>query len=459
MKTVTSNHSVAKASEIIDKHPSKEPLNAHSQHILCDAKEAQPTSLKQGKHRGWLRTSVVALCIVVVCFVFAKRSTDCYALVHEFLSTETTEDAYVTGHVHQVGAKIAGTIDSVLIKDNQLVERGQIVATIDPRDIQVEVAKAQAHVLKVHRDAVAAKHKVSYAAKNESAVCQNATGSIKQAEDAITKSEAGVQSAEADVSLAKQRLIEREAELLKTKLDLDRYVLLEREGAVPRQSLETVRKDYDVALAAREAAKEEIGQAESKLNQARADLKISKAQLINANAMALQAQAANAQTDVNMEEQASSEAQIKEAEADLQNAKLRLSYTKIAAPVSGRIGKRTVEEGQRVLPGTPLLSIVGSEKWIVANFKETQLKDMRVGQKVKLKIDAFGQHEFAGKVESFSPASGASFALLPPDNATGNFTKIVQRVPVKIVLEEESVGEFKNFISPGMSCEVRVWVR
>jgi membrane fusion protein (multidrug efflux system) len=334
-----------------------------------------------------------------------------------------------------------------------------VLATIDPRDLQVELAKAQAHLAKVQRDAVAAKNVVVYAARNYSAVNENASGSIAQSENAITKAEAGIQAAQADVALAKQKLIEREAELHKANLDLDRYTALAKERAVTLESLDTARKDYDVALAARDAAVEAVGQANSRLNQAYADLKISKSQLVNAKAQSLQADAADAQISVNSEQQASSEATIKEAQADVQIARLRLSYTKIVAPVAGTVGKKTVEEGQRIQPGTPLLAVVSSDKWIVANFKETQLKKMRVGQKVKIAVDAFGDRKFNGYVDSFSPASGASFALLPPDNATGNFTKIVQRVPVKILFDHGSLGEFDQLIAPGMSCDVKVWVR
>jgi membrane fusion protein (multidrug efflux system) len=195
------------------------------------------------------------------------------------------------------------------------------------------------------------------------------------------------------------------------------------------------------------------------LDQAHADLKIVQSQLVNAQATAIQADAANAQISVDAQHKESCEAAVKEAQADLDNANLRLSYTKIFAPVTGRIGKKTVEEGQRIQPGTPLLAVVSNEKWIVANFKETQLKDMRIDQKVKISVDAFGNREFSGHVDSFSPASGASFALLPPDNATGNFTKIVQRVPVKIVFDRNSLGQYEQLIAPGMSCVVKVWVR
>jgi membrane fusion protein (multidrug efflux system) len=401
---------------------------------------------------------ILAISAIVLC-VGAIGAITGYPSLHEFLSTEQTEDAYVTGHVHPVSSKIAGTIDTVLVKDNQWVEKGQVLATIDPRDVQVDLDKAEAHLFKMQRDAIAAKHVVAYAARNKSAVSENANGSIGQAQNSIIRAEAGIPAAKAGVEVAKQKLVEREAELHKAKLDLGRYTALASEGAVKLESLDAARKDYDVARAARDAAVESVGEANSKLDQAYADLKISKSQLVNANSIALQADAADAQISVNAEQEVSSRAAIKEALADVESAKLRLSYTKILAPIAGRIGKKTVEEGQRIQPGTALLAVVSKDKWIVANFKETQLKDMRVGQIVKIGIDAFGGREFTGRVESFSPASGASFALLPPDNATGNFTKIVQRVPVKIVFDQDGLRQFEQLIGPGMSCDVKVWVR
>ena len=143
----------------------------------------------------------------------------------------------------------------------------------------------------------------------------------------------------------------------------------------------------------------------------------------------------------------------------MKDAQLQLSYTNITSPSTGRVGRKTVEEGQRVQPGQALMAIVDNDYWLVANFKETQLEDMQPGQPVEIKLDAFPHHTFRGRVDRISPASGATFALLPPDNATGNFTKIVQRVPVKIVLDRDSIKGYESRIVPGMSAEVSVEVR
>ncbi len=163
------------------------------------------------------------------------------------------------------------------------------------------------------------------------------------------------------------------------------------------------------------------------------------------------ARASAVQTRVTEQDYQTDLAAVEGAQAALNAARLDLSYTKIVAPISGRIGKKVVEEGQRVEPGQPLLTIVSDDPWVVANYKETQLKNMYAGQKVDIKIDSFPDHKFEGIVESFSPASGASFAVLPSDNATGNFTKIVQRIPVKILFTTDSIKGYASRLAPGLS--------
>lgn len=169
-----------------------------------------------------------------------------------------------------------------------------------------------------------------------------------------------------------------------------------------------------------------------------------------------QATATGVQTNVNRSQYQAAKAAIAQSEASLKDAQLQLSYINITAPSSGRIGRKSVEIGQRVQPGTPLMAVVGDEYWVVANFKETQLEDMQPNEEAEVKLDAFPHHTFRGRVDSISPASGAQFALLPPDNATGNFTKIVQRIPVKIFLDAQSIKGYESRITPGMSAEVDV---
>ena len=232
-----------------------------------------------------------------------------------------------------------------------------------------------------------------------------------------------------------------------------------QQGAIARQQLDTARADYQVALAQRNAAQQGVAQAEAKLAQAREGVVRAQAQLAASQGGLQLAKAGGVQTEVNRSQYAAAQAQIAQAQANLKDAQLQLSYTNITAPNSGRVGRKTVEEGQRVQPGQPLMAIVDNQYWVVANFKETQLEKMQPGESVEVKLDAFPHHTFTGRVDSISPASGAQFALLPPDNATGNFTKIVQRVPVKIVLDSQSIKGYESRIVPGMSAEVSVEVK
>jgi membrane fusion protein, multidrug efflux system len=169
-----------------------------------------------------------------------------------------------------------------------------------------------------------------------------------------------------------------------------------------------------------------------------------------------QAQARGEQSKVSRSQYDAAKAAIGQSGPSVKDAQLQLSYTNITAPVAGQIDRKSVEFGQRVQPGTPLMAIVSNDLWVIANFKETQLANMKSGQKVEIKLDAFGDRKFEGHLDSFSPASGAQFSLLPPDNATGNFTKVVQRIPVKVVFDAESVKGYESRIAPGMPATVNV---
>jgi multidrug resistance efflux pump len=223
--------------------------------------------------------------------------------------------------------------------------------------------------------------------------------------------------------------------------------------------LDHQKASYQVAVAARSAAQEQVHQAQAQLLAAEQGVLEAESQLTKSEGGLQSAEATRLETHVRQGQFGTAQAATAEAAAALEDAKLQLSYTNIKAPVSGRIGKKSVEAGQRLQVGQPLLAIVEDQPWVVANFKETQLEKIRVGQAVEIKIDTFPKHKFHGHVDSLAPGSGNEFALLPPDNATGNFTKIVQRIPVKIVLDQDSTRGYKTLISPGMSSVVTVTTR
>jgi membrane fusion protein, multidrug efflux system len=301
-----------------------------------------------------------------------------------------TENAYVAGHVHPVSSRIAGIVTKVLIEDNQMVREGDVIAELDPFDQRVKVEQIQAQ--------------------------------IASAETQVLQADAQVAQVNAQASAAQAQVKQAEAMLVRANQDAQRYSQL-----YTSQMKAVSKAELDAATAARASAQADVA--------ARKD---------SAAAAKAQIAAAASARDV-------LKAQISVLKVQLKDAEQQLAYNKVLAPVSGRIGKRSVEVGQRVQPGQQLTALVQDNVWVTANFKETQLAKMQIGQPVHISVDAVPGRELVGRVDSFSPASGNQFALLPADNATGNFTKIVQRVPVKITLKNEDLKALSGRLVPGMS--------
>ncbi|MES2300014.1 MAG: HlyD family secretion protein [Pseudomonadota bacterium] len=309
-----------------------------------------------------------------------------------------TENAYIAGHVHPVSARIAGVVARVLVEDNQVVRQGQVIAELDPADQRVRVEQIEAQVA--------------------------------SAEQQVLQADAQVAQVRAQASAAGAQVAQSEAQLLRAKQDAERY------GQLYTSQMKAVSKaELDAANATRAAAGAELA--------ARRD----------------NAQAAQAQIGVAGAAREVLKAQIKVLKAQLKDARQQMAYNTIVAPVDGRLGKRSVEVGARVQPGQQLAAIVQEQLWVTANFKETQLAGLRSGQQVRIVVDALPDTPLMGTLESFSPASGNQFALLPADNATGNFTKIVQRVPVKITLRAEDIKKYGTRLVPGMSVLAEVELR
>ncbi|MFT7724206.1 MAG: HlyD family secretion protein [Roseateles sp.] len=309
-----------------------------------------------------------------------------------------TDNAFVAGRIHPVATRVAGVVTEMHMRDNAAVKAGDLLLRLDPADAAVQVERLKAQ--------------------------------IAQADAALATSAAQIAQARAQAAAAGSQVAQAEAVLARTELDARRSQALF--GAELRA---TSRQELDAALAARDVA--------------RADLAARKAGAAAATQAVAAAESARRSAD----------AQKGATLAQLKDAQNQVGYAELRAASDGRIGRRTVEVGQRVQPGQQLAAIVEPETWIVANFKETQLARMKPGQPAQVKVDAFPGRELRARVDSFAPASGASFALLPPDNATGNFTKIVQRVPVKLVFEPESLkalGEAAARIVPGLSVQVEV---
>jgi len=322
---------------------------------------------------------------------------------------------------------------------------------LDPRDYKVRVAEAQAALDAARRHAGSAGAAVAFSTQSAAAKTTEADGGVRSAQAAIAAAEAAVVEASAGIPRAQAALSQTKADRRRAALDYQRYSDLVAKDQISRQQFDHARAAFDAADAAKNAATEAVRQAQARLDQARESVGRARAQLVEAQGKALSARAAGTETDVQRRQFEAATAVIAQAESALEDAKLQLSYTEIRSPVAGRIGRKGVEAGQRLQPGQPLLAIVEDDLWVVANFKETQLTRMKPGQQVAVTIDSFPGQEFLGRIDSMSPGTGAQFALLPPDNATGNFTKIVQRVPVKIRFDRQSIRGYENFIVPGMS--------
>lgn len=377
-----------------------------------------------------------------------------YASTHQ-----STDDAYVASDVHPVSSRINGTVSQVLVNDNEEVHAGQLLVKLDPRDYQVQLQQAQAALEASQRQANAALSNINLASGNALGSTRQAQGNVGSARAAIATAIASVKAAQAGVPAAQASVNQAQANLVRAQADYNRYKTLYAQGVVPRQQLDTYRATYYVNLAQKNSAVQGVLQAQANLAQAQENVTKAQAQLAASQGGLVQAQATGEQTKVNQAQYKAAQAQIAQSQASLDNAKLQLSYTNIVAPSEGKVGNKTAQVGQRVQPGTPLMAITQSDPWVVANFKETQLAHMRTGQQVEVHIDAIPDHNFVGYVNSFSPGSGATFALLPSDNATGNFTKIVQRVPVKIVLDPNSIRGYESRIVPGLSVEANVNVK
>lgn len=374
-------------------------------------------------------------------------------------SHQETDNAYITADIHPINARIAGTIIDVKAEDNQQVTAGTTLVRLDPRDYQVALQQAQAALAIAQEQAKVAQANIGVTSTNAAGQTTQAQGNIDAASASISTAQAAVSEAQSGVPAAQAQLAQVEANLAKAKLDYDRYQSLSQQGAVPQAQFDAAKATYDAVVAQRTATQEQIRQADARVAQAQQNLKNAEAKLASTRGTLQQANATEQQTQVNQRQYQASIAAIKQAQAQVENAQLQLSYTMIQAPTAGIVGNKTVQVGQRVQPGQTLMSIASQQPWVVANFKETQLSKMQAGQEVELKIDAIPGRAFRGRIDSLSPASGAKFALLPPDNATGNFTKIVQRVPVKVTFDNESIRGYESRIIPGLSVVVSVQTR
>jgi membrane fusion protein (multidrug efflux system) len=371
---------------------------------------------------------------------------------------ETTDDAQIDAHVAQISARVGGTVMRVPVKDNQAAEAGATLVEIDPRDYQIAVDKARAELADAEAAAEAARSNVPITSTAAAGGIASAQGSIDQAQAAVEQAGKTVEGARARLSSASSRVKEVEANASKAAKDVERLKGLLAKDEISQQV-------YDAAVAAADAQRAALDGAKSQVTEAETGVHVAESRLVQAQAgvMPARAQMRSAQTGPDQvsairARAAAAEAHAQQARAVLAQAELNLQHATVKAPMKGLVSRKTVEVGQNVQPGQPLLAIIPlDEVWVTANFKETQLRNMRPGQKATLTVDAYGGRTFNGHVDSIAAATGARFSLLPPENATGNFVKVVQRVPVKIVLEAGQDPD--HLLRPGLSVEPTVYTK
>ena len=390
---------------------------------------AQPASRRRGI------IAVVVAVLVLVAIGLWWHST----------YSEDTDDAQINGHLIQVSARIAGQVAKVDVEENQVVKAGDVIAELDPSDYKVAVENAEAALASAQANAAAANVNVPITTVN--------TGSNLTSADAnVTGSAAAVEQAEQQLQAAHAHVGQVKANNIKAQADLERYKPLVEKDVISKQQ-------FDAAVAAADAAKSALSDARHSEDAAKQAVNVAKEREKQAEAQLKFAQTGPEQVAAQNARAKQAEAQVQQAQAQLDMAKLNLSYTRIVAPAAGIITRKSVEINQNVAPGQNLLMLVSLEGlWVTANFKETQLRHMFAGQAVEIDVDSTGK-TYHGKVTQIGGATGSVLSLFPPENATGNYVKVVQRVPVRIDFTDLAQEDPNHELRPGLSVEPKVRVK
>jgi len=403
-----------------------------------------------------------------------------YARSHEY-----TDDAFIDAHIIQVSPKVSGYVVKVYVESNQQVNKGDLLAEIDPRDYQARLDQAKAALAAGEARLNEARTGVELTRVNSRANVQQASGTVQQARAGVaasraqaaaegtrvTQAKATIETARANLQQAQAQANAAQAELVRSEADVARYQELYSKDEVSRQRLDqaiaTVRTAEAQVHAAQDrvvAATSQVSEMEAAHGTAAENARKAQAQIGAAQAQVQEAQGRLAQANTAPQQVAVSEAQaqtagasIEQLKAEVAEAELELSYTKLYAPDTGRVTNKSVEQGALVQSGQPLMAIVPGDVWVTANFKESQIGRMQPGQPAEITVDAYPDKVFKGHVDSIQAGTGARFSLLPAENATGNYVKVVQRVPVKIVFDEPP--DPRHLLAPGMSVQPEVRIR
>jgi membrane fusion protein (multidrug efflux system) len=372
-----------------------------------------------------------------------------------FHNRETTDDAQVDGHITPMASKVYGRVGQVLVDDNQPVKAGQVLVKIDPRDYQAALDQAKASLMLAESEARSAGVDVPRTRENVASGNSSADAQMMGAQADLARAQATYEQAQKeDLAWAQANVDKSRANAELAKADLARYLPLMQKGEISKQQYDAAKANADASASALQADLQKQAQAQRSVEVSKAQLDAAKARVEQARAGVASAQADIKQVSMRAADAQAKLAKVEQARAAVEAAELNLSYTEITAPVDGVATHKQVEPGQIVQAGQGLLVVVPLQNvWVTANFKETQLKNMRAGQSVEVRVDTYGK-TFSGHVDSIAGATGSVLSLLPPENATGNYVKVVQRIPVKIVLDP--IPAEKAILRPGMNVDATV---
>ena len=363
---------------------------------------------------------------------------------------ESTDDAQVDAGVTPIAARVGGTVASVQIVDNQHVDEGAVLIEIDKRDYEIALERARAELADAEASAAAARAGVPITSTTAASTVTTAKGSVEQATSEISAGEQAIEAAKARLATAQARQREAVAKANKSAKDVERFKPLLAKDEIAQQQFDASVATATADEAAAESTAAQVVEAELDVRVAQSRLVQARSKLQQASAELSEAQTGPEQVKATQARAAAAEARVMQARAVVKQAELNLDYTTVKAPAKGTISKKSVEVGQLIQPGQAVMALIPLDHvWIIANFKETQVEHIRPGQRVTIRADAYGGKTFNGKVESLAAATGARFSLLPPDNSTGNYVKVVQRIPVRISLDAGQDSE--HVLRPGMS--------
>jgi membrane fusion protein, multidrug efflux system len=407
-----------------------------------NAPPAAPPEETRRKRR--IRFIVLALLVVA-----AIASIPIYSY---YAARESTDDAQVDGHLIPISPRVSGTVLEVLVRDNEHVKAGQTLVRLDPSDYQVALAQAQAQLATAQATTSESKVNVPLTNINTASQVDTSKTQADEARAAVNSAQQAANQAQANIGSARATLEARQADYEKAQKDLARFKDLVAKDEISKQEFDAADATARAGSANVAAAQANVVVAQRNFDKAMADLGQAKARLSTALVLERQdAQVRPRQQEVTAARYQQSQAAVQQRDADVKQAQLNLSYTELKAPVDGVVSKKTAEPGMHLAAGEEIMALVPlDDVWVTANFKETQLRKMRVGQKVDIEVDTYGgSRKYRGHIQSIAAASGSKFSLLPPENATGNYVKVVQRVPVKILLDPGENNDRR--LLPGMS--------